>query len=264
MEYSLLHGITESDTELQVTNTISDVNNSGVLTIESETIYFTHVSDSQFLGLTRGANGTTAATHAAKKVITVVSINPSGTTEVVRGYKDNAASLRVSGVDINGKYVQSYSGVYHNDSYDTNGLLDTRFITGGNEDMDLEIQSSNALLISAVGENTSGFAKIAARTNVVFNLRDEADQDSPKQLILDRVDTGTVGSANTSDVNVTVNAGNLRLLSGNLTGTVVLPTLTTTEVSSLTPVEGMLAYDSTNHKVTVYNGSSWKVVTFDA
>ena len=129
--------------------------------------------------------------------------------------------------------------------------------------MDLEIQSSNALLISAVGENAAGFAKIAARTNVIFNVRDEADQDSPKQLIIDRVDMSTVGAANTSDVNIK-STGNIHINSGVVTGAVVLPLLTDAERGALTPVKGMLIMNATTSLLNVYDGSAWKAVDVSA
>jgi len=212
------------------------------------------------------------AGHTAD-VNTVVSATPmTGGSEnlpamqaevVLKGFKDNATSLRVSGLDIAGAYVQSYSGIFYDASYLDNGSLATRFITGGNDGMDVEVQSTSDLLLSAVanGSSINGIVKVNSSTCAIFNTRTTSDTLSTKRLIIDRVDVATQGTGNTSDVNLDVNAGNLRLMAGNVLGTVVLPVLTATEIGALTPVEGMIVYNVTDHKLNIRVAAAWEEVT---
>jgi hypothetical protein len=182
---------------------------------------------------------------------------------VLKGFKDNATSLRVSGLDIAGAYVQSYSGIFYDASYLDNGSLATRFITGGNDGMDVEVQSTSDLLLSAVanGSSINGIVKVNSSTSAIFNTRTTSDTLSTKRFIIDRVDVATQGTGNTSDVNLDVNAGNLRLMAGNVLGTVVLPVLTATEIGALTPVEGMIVYNVTDHKLNIRVAAAWEEVT---
>lgn len=135
----------------------------------------------------------------------------------VIGYKDNATSMRVRGPNAPSEGsidVQSYSGIFYNDAYANIGTLKTRFIIGGNLEMDVEIQSPHQLQLIAVdGSQTDGQVYIASQTNTVFNMRADTEVASPKQLIIDRVNKATTGAANTSDVEVSVSAGQLVLAS---------------------------------------------------
>ncbi|TFG97531.1 hypothetical protein E4H12_08350, partial [Candidatus Thorarchaeota archaeon] len=149
----------------------------------------------------------------------------------VIGYKDNATSMRVKGPSSTndpaaGADVQSYAGIFYNVAYTNVGTLETRFITGGNLEMDVALQGPHQVQIAAVDDTqTDGQVWVASKTNVVFNMRADAEVASPNQLIFDRVSTGTTGAANTSDVEVSVNAGNLVF-----TSPVVFPTMMTTPI----------------------------------
>ena len=44
----------------------------------------------------------------------------------------------------------------------------------------------------------------------------------------------------------------------NLINSFTFPTYTTAERNALTPVEGQAAYDTTTHKLYVYDGSIWQ------
>jgi hypothetical protein len=192
----------------------------------------------------------------------VLSSQDTTWSGVVIGHNDNATSLRVSGPDFTGNVVRSYSGIFYDNSYTDNGSLKTRFITGGNEGMDVELQSTADVLISAVsnGSYITGILKLNSSTNVVVNARTTSDTLSVCQLLIDRVDVVTQGTGNTSDVNLNVNTGNLRLLAGNTTGAVILPTLTDAERGALTPVDGMVFYNSDTNLLNYYNGSAWRSV----
>ncbi len=173
--------------------------------------------------------------------------------------RDNGSGVAVGGPDFNGDPVYSYSGIYHDNSYTDNGSLKTRFITGGNEGMDVELQSTADILISAVanGSYTTGILKLNSSTNVVINARTTSDTLSVCQLLIDRVNTGVQGTGNTSDVNLTVNSGNLCLLASNTTGAVAVNTLTTTQRDALTKVVGMLIWNSSSSHFEGWNGSTW-------
>jgi hypothetical protein len=151
------------------------------------------------------------------------------------GYKDNATSLRVKGPSSPndpsaGADVQSYSGIFYNDAYSQTGTLKTRVIHGANLEMDLEIQGPHQVRIAAVDDTQAdGQIYAASKTNVVFNARANTEVASPKQLIVDRVDTGTTGPANTSNVELSVSSGELEIASPvTVTGSaVILPADTT-------------------------------------
>ena len=133
------------------------------------------------------------------------------------GDKDNATSLRVRGlqhVSEGVAKVQSYSGIFTNAAYSGTGTLNTRVIHGANLEMDLEIQGPHQVRLAAVDDTQSdGQIFATSRTDFVFNMRADAEVASPRQLIVDRVDKGSTGAANTSDVEISVSAGTLNVAS---------------------------------------------------
>jgi len=177
----------------------------------------------------------------------------------IRGFRDNATCLRVSGLDFTSAPVQSYSGVFYDTNFDALGSLKTRFITGSNADMDLELQTDNFMLLDAMNAGNTGTIKLSASTSINVNARNTPDRNAEKYLMIDRVDTSTFGTGNTSDVNLNVNTGNLALLAGNTTGAVILPTLTTAERTALTPVIAMVVYDTDLSQFFGWSGS-WVVL----
>jgi len=134
-------------------------------------------------------------------------------------YKDNATCLRTKGPSSPndpsaGADVQSYMGIFYNDAFAGTGNLRTRAIFGANIEMDLELQAPRQLRLIAVDDTqTDGQIYAASRNDVVINTRTLAETPSPNQLIIDRVDKGTVGAANTSNVEVSVNTGELEMAS---------------------------------------------------
>lgn len=133
------------------------------------------------------------------------------------GYRDNATSLRVRGPNAPSEGsidVQSYSGIFYNDAYLGTGTLKTRVVHGANVEMDMEVQSPHQLRLVAVDDTqTDGKVYLASKTNMVFNARADAEVASPAQLIVDRVSKVTTGVANTSNVELSVSAGQLVLAS---------------------------------------------------
>lgn len=142
-------------------------------------------------------------------------------------FRDNATGMRVKGPQSPNEGVldvQSYSGIFYNVAYAGTGTLETRVIHGANVEMDMELQSPHQLRLVAVDDSQAdGKVYVASKTNMVFNMRADAEVASPAQLVIDRVNKGTTGAANTSDVEVSVSSGNLVLAS-----VPVLPTYLTT------------------------------------
>jgi len=87
--YNLSSAIDSSVTIIPVTN-VSTYNNTGVVKIDSELIYYTGISGLNLIGCTRGFGGTTAASHVTNSNVVVSSIDildcsrfpPSGTVKV--------------------------------------------------------------------------------------------------------------------------------------------------------------------------------------
>lgn len=159
---------------------------------------------------------------------TAAGAAPAGDVVLI-GYNDNATSLRVRGPNAPAEGsidVQSYSGIFYNVAYAGTGTLQTRVIHGANVEMDLEIQGPHQVRIAAVDDTqTDGQVWMASKTNIVINTRADAEVASPRQLIIDRASTGTTGVANTSNVEVSVSAGELEMASPTLfTNMLGLPT----------------------------------------
>ena len=133
----------------------------------------------------------------------------------VVGYNDNATALRVRGpqhATEGGADVQSYSGIFYNDGYDGIGTLKTRFITGGNTEMDVVLISPHQLqLVGADATTTDGQIWMTSWTNVVINARGAPEDPAGNQLIIDRSNTASTGSGNTSDVVISTSGGSLQI-----------------------------------------------------
>jgi hypothetical protein len=207
---------------------------------------------------------TTPSTDA----LTITNTTPSKGLWVngkIVGYRDNGAAFAVKGLQSPTEgtaVVGNYEGIFYSTGYDLQGTLNTRAILGGNLEMDVEIQSPHALLLTA-NDNTQNdcFVRIGSTTNIILEAR-TGNQDAPvaaKYLIVDRLDQSVHAVSNSSDVNLTVNAGNLRLLDSVTTGTVILNSLTDGEIAALTPVKGMIVYAETDDTLRFYNGA-WKTV----
>ena len=84
--------------------------------------------------------------------------------------RDGATSFRLRGKDFSGNNVESYAGVFYNNAYDQTGgtgAKKTRVVYGSNEDMDLEIQGSNHIRLTAVDNNVgTGRIRLAAEDEV--------------------------------------------------------------------------------------------------
>jgi hypothetical protein len=70
--------------------------------------------------------------------------------------RDNGTSFRFKGNNIDGNTVQTYAGIFYNPVYGNTPETQTRLLIGSNEDVSIEIQTSNEMRISAVDDNTGG------------------------------------------------------------------------------------------------------------
>jgi len=179
------------------------------------------------------------------------------------GRGDNASSFRLRGPQHpseGSEDVQTYSGMFYNDSYDTVGTLKTRASFGANIEMDLAFQVPHALLLIAQdGSQSDGIIKACSQNAVEFHCQYSAEELSPKRLIIDRVSTAAKGSANTSDVVMKSNSGSLHLNKGVTDGAVVLPSLSTAERDALTAEVGMVIYNTTTGQLEGYDGA-WQAL----
>jgi hypothetical protein len=152
-------------------------------------------------------------------------VQPANTVVLV-GRKDNGSSLKVRGPQApseGGAEVSSYSGIFYDDGFNITGTKKTKFITGGNIEMDVEIQSPHQLrLIGNDNSQTDGQVWIASHTNVKITAHG-GDSVNARRLIIDRVDKVNYDDFNTSNVEISVSAGQLVFAS-----VPVLPTYLTT------------------------------------
>ncbi len=132
---------------------------------------------------------------------------------VVVTENDNATSSRVKGKNYWGNDVQDYKGIFYNIGYVDNGKLRTRTVWGGNDSMDVEIQSSNALLLTGVTNSpvTPNYVSIASSDSIILQPRAISDALTPSRLMIDRVTKTTRGASNTSDIEIATNTGGLRV-----------------------------------------------------
>ena len=187
--------------------------------------------------------------NASSTVLFGQDLTASG---VIVGHKDNATALRVKGAahandvgnaDPDGD-VQSYAGIFTNDVYNQAshaGTKNTRFITGGNLGMDVVTQSAHGLhLVAGDGTQTDGEILMASKNGLIINTRvNPYAVTAPKRLLIDRVDKNTLDANNTSDVEISVNAGNLvissntEIASVDLTGQSVDLNLNSNKITNL-------------------------------
>jgi hypothetical protein len=201
----------------------------------------------------------------------------TGNNAKIITYAENASSRALRGLSFTGASVQTYEGIYFNDQFDSPGvgLLKTRMIYGSNEDVDIEMQGSHAVLVSATDDAFGvGYVKVAANAQVWIEPFASGDTESVHYLQVSRVTTANFGAANTSEVTVSAKAkaggvnGNLHLNYGVTTGGVGIVSLTTTQKDAIaTKVAGTIVYDSTLHKLCVYtaqaggSGTGWETIT---
>lgn len=81
---TLAQAITATDTSIPLSDA-SGFPNSGTIMIDNEQITYTGKDGNTLTGATRGANGTTAAAHAAGAAVTQVTIGPTSTATIGQG-----------------------------------------------------------------------------------------------------------------------------------------------------------------------------------
>ena len=188
----------------------------------------------------------------------------SGGTDPAKviGYRDNGSCLRMTGPQSPSEgtaTVSSYGGIFYNDAYSDTGLLKTRAIYGANAEMDLEVQGPMQVRITGgdQGVGSNGYIRMSSLNDIKIQVRAIGDVASSKLLLIDMVDTATIGNANLSDLVIKASSGNLRLNYGITDGAPVVPTLTTAQKNALAKVAGQIVFDSDTGKVEACDGSAW-------
>lgn len=170
--------------------------------------------------------------HSTSEVTFGQNLTANG---VIIGHKDNATSLRVKGLahsndvanaDANGD-VQSYAGIFTSDVFNQashGGTKNTRFITGGNLGMDVVTQSAHGLhLVAGDGSQSDGEILMASKNGLRINTRvNPYAVTAPKYLQIDRVDKASLDATNTSNVELSVNSGNLVIASNTDISSLIL------------------------------------------
>jgi|SRR3989344_6188447 len=249
----------------------------GALTIDSSAAL--NLGPTSATSIVLGGNMTfTPGTHPTRDTFI---IGASGNNATLRVFSDNLTALAIQGLSSANDTpasaaVNGFSGIFTSTAYSPNGTdgnangngtVQTRFVVGsGSTGLDLDLSSPNAILVRAtdianINTAQAGVVKIQSLTGIEFHARSKSDLVSPNRLIVDRVNQGVddanIGTNNTSDVNLTVNTGNLRLLSSNTTGAVSVNTLTTTQRDALTKVTGMIIWNSTTTDFEGWTGAAW-------
>lgn len=180
----------DMDLELQGSNdvritAVDDNVGVGTVRIAAEDQIQFHAYDPPY-----GPGGANAETD---NLVAAIDSSGMGVFGTLIAENDNATSFRLRGpcdLDGNGTVdgtCQSYAGVFYNNVYDQtggSGARDTRVIIGSNEDMDLELQSSNDIRITAVDDNVgTGSIRMAAEEGIQFHVGGAAETDALKATI---------------------------------------------------------------------------------
>lgn len=267
-------GIDASDIFMVTSGTASDTTQYFKVTVSGNDYTLSLLTDTSVLPVITGnipifSSTTGILEDSTYSFSDLVFLSPASGTQQLNGttitYKDNATSFRLKGPSSPndpsaGADVQTYAGMFYNDSYSNFGTLKTRASYGANLEMDLALQSPHALLLIAQdGSQTDGVIKCASQTQVQFHTRYSAEQEGVSYGFFDRTDTGSTGDANTSAVTLSTNTNHLFLQNGATTQAIVLPKVEDGNVTNLTA--GILIYDTTTNKLMFYNGSGWETVT---
>jgi hypothetical protein len=213
-------------------------------------------------------------THPTQNALTVGTTGDNGK---IWAYAENVSSRAMRGLSFVGGVVNNYEGVFSNDQFDSPGvgLLKQRVIYGSNEDLDLELQGSHAVLISATDDVYGvGYVKISANAGVQIMPYASGDTVPAQYLRVTRVSEAAFGAANTSEVGVQVASkvgtvpGCLHLNLGSTTGAVGFPNLTQVQKQAITvKIVGSVVFDTTLNKLCVYTGEAggastgWETIT---
>jgi hypothetical protein len=115
----------------------------------------------------------------------VPNFQVTGQSVFTRG-SPNATARRLRGVDFGGAQRENYEGVFFNNVYDATGgplAKKSRVIYGSNPDLDLEIQGSNDIRITAVDDGNpngvnGGQVRIAAESSIRMHVGGPAETNN--------------------------------------------------------------------------------------
>lgn len=282
----LTQAIGITNTTINLANTTGFAVNGGIVTINSEQIKYITASDTQLITCTRGYNSTTAASHVDGSTVTFDSAIPTPVDDVTSIKADSNVQLTgdvelVSGTNVtlsqtgqsitvnatsgggtpggNNTDVQfNNSGVFAgSDSFTWDNADGTLTIQAGTGNLPLSLfqpaaTSFNNFQISNVDSDQFVFS-VNGSNNTLTILDNSEGTNQPAICI---TETNTVGFATS-----TTDASALVEMSSTVQG-FLPPRMTTTQKDGIgSPAEGLIVYDLTLHKLSVWTGSAWETVT---
>jgi len=181
---------------------------------------------------------------------------------VTIGIRDGASSLEVRGGELimpNNKDIQfltsggTPASVARADSSDNVSLGDIFGTLGGT----VGIRSGN---VTRIDISNAGLVEIGAAAGTAPALIIETDDDVNVALGDLTVTTGDMVVQNGQVGIGTTPATSAKLEIASTAGALLIPRMTTTEKNNLTPVNGMMLYDTTLGEFAVYRQGSWKIL----
>jgi hypothetical protein len=103
----------------------------------------------------------------------------------------------------------------------------------------------------------AGSRNVSGSSNVFVGSYAGSYQTASNLLVVDNQDRGSSGVEETNAILFGTMASTPQAQTLNINAVIQMASFTTTQRTALTPVEGMVVYDSALHYPMYYNGSSW-------
>lgn len=190
--------------------------------IESDPIFTNHIANgltnSDMINWNASFSWGNHATESYLKSLPLQSSQDLQVNGTLITYKDQATSLRLAGLDYNGNYVQTYSGIFYNNAYDSVGTKKTRVIHGTNLDVDFEIQSSNSINIVARDNNNDNEQVVTIAGDTIRFFADTVGADTSEVVPSSYVQIKNDGEISTNSGDLTLNPSGDVVIKNGFTG----------------------------------------------
>jgi hypothetical protein len=227
--------------------TVSIMNSAGTVTNE---LRASSINSNTFIGLNAGSRNTTGTYNTANGYQALAN-NTTGTSNTANGFYALANNTTGYYNTANGFYaLQNNTTGYNNTA---NGYQAGNKISGGVTNNTI---TNNSIFL---GYNTKALAD--NQTNQIVIGHDETGLGS---------NTTILGNASTTDAAIrgslmlgtTTPAASALLNMSSTTKGFLPPRMTTTQKNAIvSPAEGLVVYDLTLHKLCIYTGAAWEVIT---